>query len=75
MVLILFYSVEMNIPFSLYGEEPKFFNKGDENIEMGEYTSYKKDSRRLIAQDLFQGFHSNINEKQKEFVGFSIRKN
>ena len=69
-----FYSVEMNIPFSLYGEEPKFFNKGDENIEMGEYTSYKKDSRRLIAQDLFQGFHSNINEKQKEFVDFQLGK-
>ena len=71
----VFYSVEMGIPFSLYGEEPKYFNKGDENIERGEYTSYKKDSRRLIAQNLFKGYHSEINEEQKEFVDFELGKN
>lgn len=69
-----FYATEMGIPFSLYGAEPKWYNRGDENIELGEHFSYKKDSRRIIADNLFEGFHSKITKEQMEFVDFQLGK-
>lgn len=35
-----FYSVEMGIPFCLYGTGAKYINESDPNIELGDYTSY-----------------------------------
>jgi hypothetical protein len=69
-----FYATEMGIPFSLYGAEPKWYNRGDENIELGEHFSYNKDSRRIIAGNLFEGFHSKITKEQMEFVDFQLGK-
>ncbi len=71
----VFYSVEMGIPFSLYGEEPKFDNKGDNNIEKGAYTSYKLQPTYQRAVEMFTGFHEVITKQQQDFVTFELGKN
>jgi len=68
----LFYSVEMGIPFSLYGEEPKYFNKADNNIEKGNYVSYKTDNTYRKAKGLFSGFYTVISKEQAEFVNYEL---
>lgn len=70
-----FYSVEMGIPFSLFGEEPKYHNKGDRNIELGSYNSYKEQPTYLKAVKLFEGFYPQITSEQLEFVNFELGKN
>jgi len=69
-----FYSVEMNIPFSLFGEEPKYYNKGDENIEFGDYDSYKSQPTYQKAFALFNNFYNKITNEQNEFVNFELGK-
>lgn len=70
----VFYSVEMKIPFSLYGEEPRLFNKGDTNIEIGVYESYKTQPTFQKAKALFNGFHTSVNDQQEDFVNFELGK-
>jgi hypothetical protein len=70
----VFYSVEMGIPFSLYGEEPKYYNKGDSNIEMGRYDSYKSQPTYQRAKSLFGGFHTSIDKEQEYFVNQELGK-
>lgn len=70
----VFYSVEMGIPFSLFGDEPLYFNKGDKNIEQGEYNSYKSQQTYQQAKFLFNGFHMSINAEQKYFVEYELGK-
>jgi FkbM family methyltransferase len=70
----VFYSVEMGIPFSLYGDAPQFINKGDKNIELGAYTSYQQQPTYQKAVSLFSGFHSQISPAQTEFVNIELGK-
>jgi len=70
----VFYSIEMGIPFSLYGSEPKFNNIGDNNIERGEYTSYKRQSAYQKAVKLFTGFHTEISQEQAAFINTELGK-
>ena len=69
-----FYSVEMDIPFSLYGEEPKYTNTGDPNIEKGAFTSYKNQTTYLKANALFNGLNTEITPDQKKFVNYELGK-
>jgi hypothetical protein len=64
----LFYAVEMDIPFFLYGNEPVYINKGDANIEIGLYTSYKNYPQMLKAKDLFKQPVEQVTPEQKSFV-------
>ena len=70
----LFYSVEMGIPFSLFGPEPDYFNKGDMNMELGIYSSYKNQPTHLRALKMFSGFHTVITSEQNDFVNFELGK-
>jgi FkbM family methyltransferase len=69
-----FYSVEMGIPFSLYGKEPIYHNYSDPNAEIGAYTSYLKRKIYQRAQLIFNGLHAHITREQKEFVDFELGK-
>ncbi len=69
-----FYSVEMGIPFSLFGNEPIYINKEDKNIEIGSYTSYKNQPSYQKAVSLFHGFHTQINQQQLDFVNLELGK-
>ena len=71
----VFYSIEMGIPFSLFGDEPNFYNRGDQNIEIGNYVSYKEQPTYKKAIDLFTGFHATVSPAQKEFVEDELGKN
>lgn len=64
----LYYCVEMGIPFFLYGDGPKFINKADQNIEIGEYVSYKKQEAYLKLLSLFSRRAATISEEQRMFV-------
>lgn len=63
-----FYSVEMGIPFSLYGNKQVFINTGDPNVAMGEYEPYKEFQTYRVVHDLFRGLHTTITPEQKNLV-------
>lgn len=63
-----YYSIEMKIPFSLFGEPPHYFNEGDSNIESGHYTSIFRTPHYVTARRLFSGFHYAITDEQEEFA-------
>lgn len=64
----LYYSVEMGIPFSIYGNKQVFINKGDPNVTIGEYDPYKEYRYYRQVYDMFYGLHTEITEKQRELV-------
>ena len=70
----VFYSVEMGIPFSLYGQEPQYINNGDPNVEKGAFTSYRKQPTYEKAVELFSGLCNSISNEQKEFVEYELGK-
>lgn len=69
-----FYSVDLGIPFSMYGDEPKYYNIKDKNLEIGAYESYKTQPTYQKAKSLFVGLHTSIDEQQKYFVDYELGK-
>jgi len=67
-----FYSVEMGIPFSLFGPEPLYHNKGEKNLDPGAYVSYKQAPTYQKSLALFTGFYTGITPEQKEFVEYEL---
>lgn len=64
----LFYAVEMNIPFSIYGDGPIYINKGDKNIKFGKYDSYQEFPIYKEIYGLFKGLNTEITDEQKLIV-------
>lgn len=69
-----FYSVEMGTPFSCYGEDPVYLNKGDKNLETGIYVSYKDHPSYQMGLQLFKGYHTQITEDQTNFINKNLGK-
>lgn len=63
-----YYSVEMGIPFSIYGNKQVFINKGDSNVVLGEYDPYKEFHSYRTMYDLFLGLHTEITQEQRDIV-------
>lgn len=63
-----FYTVEMDIPFFVYGEHPKYYNNWDPNIEKGKYESYKQAPKYIFTENLFKEISTTITKDQKFFV-------
>lgn len=63
-----YYSVEMGIPFSIYGANPKYINSSDPNVTMGEYDPYNELQSYKIMYDLFNGLNKEISTEQREIV-------
>lgn len=70
----VFYSVEMGIPFSLYGEDPTYFNKGDRSLKAGIYNSYKDHPSYQMGVKLFSGYCTHITESQIRFINKNLGK-
>ena len=72
-------SLDLNIPFSLVGKEPTFFNIKDRNIfEINNGKSRFKSSdakRGREVYSLFKGINLKINKKQKKFLDDEKGKN
>lgn len=67
------YSIEMGIPFGLHGSGPLYFNKGDPNIEQGQYTSYLHSNYHQDAHRLFGSLPVNsITSSQAEFATYHL---
>ncbi len=62
-----FYSIESGIPFSLLGNECKYYNLSDPNLEKGEY-QYKKNENYIVKEKLFSGIQKEITPEQKQYV-------
>lgn len=60
-----FYSVEMGIPFSLYGNSAKYYNNTDPNFAKGFLTITDKEVRAI---NLFRGINYKITKEQRNFV-------
>ena len=61
-----YYSVEMEIPFSLFGESCEYINKADTNLEYGIYNYKNKDYQ--LEEKIFLGIHKEITLQQKQLV-------
>ena len=61
------YSVEMGIPFFLYGKEPKLYNEGDKNLPIGSYDPWIENEYKA-ARALFSEEVDKITEEQKNYV-------
>lgn len=62
-----FYAVEMGIPFSLYGEMPKYFNRADTSLPLGHH-DFKVHKQFALVSRIFEGIHSDITPEQKAIV-------
>jgi len=62
-----FYSIEMGIPFSLYGNRPIYINKADSSFPLG---IWKRDNNGFSASiyNLFIDLNTSINDNQKNVV-------
>jgi len=67
-----YYSVEMGIPFSIYGEKQKFINNADDNLDYGEYDPYKLFSSYSLSYELFNKLSTSITKEQKDAVEFEL---
>jgi hypothetical protein len=63
-----YYAVEMDIPFLLYGNPVRFINKDDENIEKGNYDSFRRSKQMAKAMNILGNFTNEVTKEQKEFV-------
>lgn len=62
-----YYSLEMNIPFFIYGNEPQYINKSDNNAEKGEYKLNNFENYNNICK-MFEGLHNKITDEQKKLI-------
>lgn len=62
-----YYSIEMGIPFSIYGNDPEYYNNADANLEKGEY-KYKESDGYQSFYKLLGGLNKKVTPEQKEFV-------
>lgn len=69
-----FYSVELGIPFSIFGKEPIYVNRGYGVTKPTAHNISKTELIYLKAAELFQGFHTYITPEQNEFANFELGK-
>ena len=62
-----YYSVEMGIPFSLFGQDCEYINKADKNLPVGKY-DFKSDDIYKKTQEIFKGINKEISKEQIEFI-------
>jgi hypothetical protein len=63
-----YYSVEMGIPFSVYGNPQKFINNDDPNITKGEWNPYNEYEYYRKVYELFNDLNTEISIDQKDLV-------
>ena len=63
-----FYSVEMGIPFSLYGERPIYYNRADTSFPLGGWDPTKKYKQLTKFIAIFKGLYTEISDKQRNLV-------
>lgn len=63
-------SIEMNIPFFVYGPREKYMNKSDPNIPQGEYDGYAGNpyNKMLFDNLQYDGFNGGIDNELKLIV-------
>lgn len=66
-----FYSIEMGIPFSLFGDECEYYNKTDKNLPFGKY-AFKDTEIYQKKRALFYGINKKITKEQEEFVNHFV---
>lgn len=64
----LFYSIEMGIPFFIYGNKNKDINKSDPNYPIGEPIDWHKSKSHQTIEETFSGFDCEITENKKKIV-------
>lgn len=60
-----YYSVELGIPFFIYGEVPTYINISDHNIPIGDYKKEISLENYNKVVSIFSGMHTEITEEQR----------
>ncbi len=63
----VYYSTEMGIPFSLFGQGCEYYNKTDKNLPVGKFDS-KDNITVKKSYEIFKGINKEIKPEQKEFI-------
>lgn len=63
----IYYAVEMGIPFSVFGNKPRYYNVVNKDFPVGEYDFDNQKEYNKIYK-LFEGFHTEITQEQKEYI-------
>jgi hypothetical protein len=67
------YATEMGIPFGLYGTEPEYYNQADQNVEKGDYKSYRNTPFYQSAIKLFGHLpEERVTPEQLEFARYQL---
>ncbi len=61
---VLFYALDLGLPFFIYGPKAVYINKNDPYIEKGLYQSYRNARYTEIVNE-FRGIFDTVNEKHK----------
>ena len=63
-----YYSVEMGVPFFIYGDKPELVNTSNENIPRGRYDFYKNHAHYQMLHNLFSGLDCEITTDKKKLI-------
>ncbi len=67
-----FYSIEMGIPFFVYGEKPSNINKADSSFPLGKNDFLYSGKQAKIAEELMQEVRDNISEETIKIVNSEL---
>lgn len=68
----LYYSIEMGIPFFLYGNKQLYINQSDSNLSSGLYDPSEELQEYREVHDMFSEIYTKISTIQKEYVEASL---
>lgn len=63
-----YYSVEMGVPFFIYGDKPELVNAGNENIPAGKYDFYAGHDYYQRLHNIFSGLDCEITSEKKTLI-------
>jgi hypothetical protein len=64
----LYYAVEIGLPFSIYGSNPKFINRNNDHFKIGKWDPYQEFVNYRQVYNLFRGLNTKISVEQKTTV-------
>ena len=68
----LYYAIEMGIPFFIYGDKPRLYNREDKNIPVGEYDPYINNRYYRDIHKLFSDLECDITGEKRRIIEYDL---